>query len=84
MRFKSTLTFLPIPKSHHGIRSYGHMGGQYSGMMNITRAYQREMNHLRKSLGKVEEEILMNAIYSRLGILNTYHSLKMTEGFSLT
>lgn len=84
MRFKSSSPFLQISNSLPGIRSYGTVTGQYFGMKNITRACQGEMHHLRKRLASDVEAKLMDKIYSRLGILITYHSLKMTDGFSLS
>ena len=60
------------------------MVGQYAGMVNIVTACQIEMETLTKNLADSNTDSIIETIDDRLNMLITFHSLKMTDGFSLT
>lgn len=84
MRFKGARTLFNTNKSYHFTRNYGSVVGQYSGMSNIARACQYEMDSLTNSLLEKEAGSLIDSINSRVDLLVTYHSLKLTDKFSLS
>lgn len=70
--------------AHNSTRCFGTMATQYSGMVNIVNACQVETKELSKCLMESNACAIFDAIEGQLKILITYHSLKMTDGFSLT
>lgn len=69
--------------THNSTRSFGTMGTQYSGMVNIVNACRMESEALSKKLMENKADAVLDFIEDKLGVFITYHSLKLTDGFSL-
>ncbi len=82
MRYKNMFTFLQSNRSRICTRRFSNQTIQYSEMVNITNAYKHEMEDLGKNMAT--NEAYMDSIYHQLGVLITYHSLMMTDNFSMT
>lgn len=81
---KRVSTFIKWRVPSYSNRFYGTMGTQYSGMVNIARACQLETETLSKNLVENNASNVLDSVEEKLRALITYHSLKLTDGFSLT
>lgn len=84
MRSKRVATFLNRRIQHYSTRFYGTVAVQYSGMVNIAMACRAETETLTKNLVANNAKTTLDSINDRLDTLIIYHSLKLTDDFSLT
>lgn len=82
MRIKSPLAFFRGHRSFLPSYSYAAVPDNYTKMVNQARSHMSEMNALIRRQGKDKGPI--HAIENQLEILITYHSLKLTDHFSLS
>ena len=81
MRYKSPLAFFRAHGTLHHRCGFSADSDNYSKMLNQANSLKSEMHSLIRRQGKDKEPI--EAIETQLEILNTYHSLKLTDHFSL-
>lgn len=84
MRQKSLFSLFQRPKPQHQLRSYGHFGSQYSALLKLNQACKYEIDEVLSKLPKEDASKLIDSIYGRLNVINTHHSLKLSDKFSLS
>jgi hypothetical protein len=84
MKLKGLQRYFFQNSTRSGRRSYGSMASQYSGMLNLASAYQRQVDSLVQHLTDVDNTALIQTIHKRLNYLWTHHSLRLTGQYSLS